>query len=273
MPRSPLPRRDPSRTLTLRRTLGRELGKLFRALGAELRGIIYTQDRLGLTGGWTGSLILHEELVPPGRLQMFGQWLRERLGRVVQRAREVLGKYIPLAYRVGIGRAVKDTPTGEPPSEVVGIPGLPVEQLIPRSSRARAEVQGLEDRAVTEVQTLVDTLQGRVLIAATDAVTQGWTPEELWQDVREQVQKVIGQVGVTADGVVIRSHATGQLQAFAALGVERVGTVQEQVTWKTAGDSRVCKRCASMAGRVFTLAEATGLIPLHNLCRCVWVPA
>lgn len=266
------PRRDPSRTLTLRRTLGRELGKLFRALGVQLRGIIYTQDRLFL--GNYGLVVMNDGPLS-SRLQGLGLWLKDRLSRLVQRARSVLSRLIFPAYQKGVSRAYRDGTAGKGVIEYTegGVRGVPLDYLIGMTTKARAERGALEDRAVTEVQTLVDTLQGRVLIAATDAVTQGWTPEELWQEVREQVQRVIGQVGVTADGVVIRSHATGQLQAFAALGVERVGTVQEQVTWKTAGDSRVCKRCASMAGRVFTLAEAMGLIPLHNLCRCVWVPA
>ena len=40
----------------------------------------------------------------------------------------------------------------------------------------------------------------------------------------------------------------------------------------TAGDNAVCATCAALHGRVFTLEEAESIIPLHDDCRCAWLP-
>ena len=40
----------------------------------------------------------------------------------------------------------------------------------------------------------------------------------------------------------------------------------------TAGDDRVCEKCAALEGRIFTLDEIEFLIPLHPNCRCLALP-
>jgi SPP1 gp7 family putative phage head morphogenesis protein len=40
----------------------------------------------------------------------------------------------------------------------------------------------------------------------------------------------------------------------------------------TAGDLRVCPMCQGLNGKVYTIKEARGLIPVHPQCRCAWVP-
>ena len=69
---------------------------------------------------------------------------------------------------------------------------------------------------------------------------------------------------------IIHAHAEAQLDAFERLGVEKLGVLAE---WSTAKDDRVCKRCAKMEGKIFTIAEARGKIPLHVMCRCTWIPS
>lgn len=70
-------------------------------------------------------------------------------------------------------------------------------------------------------------------------------------------------------GNTIHAHSEGQLDAFEELGVKELGVKAE---WSTAGDDRVCVECASMEGKVFSMEEARGLIPLHVACRCAWIP-
>ena len=68
----------------------------------------------------------------------------------------------------------------------------------------------------------------------------------------------------------IHAHSEGQLDSFEKLGVEEVGVMAE---WITAGDDRVCERCAVLEGAVLKVKEARGLIPRHPNCRCAWLPA
>lgn len=74
---------------------------------------------------------------------------------------------------------------------------------------------------------------------------------------------------VLARTEIIRAYADATLQEFANWGVEGVNAKAE---WSTAGDDRVCEKCAPMEGKVFTLEEAAGKIPFHPQCRCCWLP-
>ena len=42
--------------------------------------------------------------------------------------------------------------------------------------------------------------------------------------------------------------------------------------WSTAGFN-TCPDCADLEGRIFTIKEIDGLIPLHPNCRCIAIPA
>jgi SPP1 gp7 family putative phage head morphogenesis protein len=42
--------------------------------------------------------------------------------------------------------------------------------------------------------------------------------------------------------------------------------------WQTAGDLRVCPICASREGKIYTLDEVEGMIPVHPNCRCFITP-
>jgi SPP1 gp7 family putative phage head morphogenesis protein len=68
---------------------------------------------------------------------------------------------------------------------------------------------------------------------------------------------------------IIRAHHLATIQEYRNWGIEGIIVKGE---WKTAGDNRVCERCAALEGKIFTLDEIQGLIPLHPLCRCIALP-
>lgn len=96
----------------------------------------------------------------------------------------------------------------------------------------------------------------------------------------------------------IQAHAEGTLAMYRRAGVKQVGVLPETfprrgattdairrgprgrfasreallAVWKTAEDEDVCPACDAMAGKVFDLDEAEGMIPLHPNCRCMWIP-
>jgi len=68
---------------------------------------------------------------------------------------------------------------------------------------------------------------------------------------------------------IIRAHHLGTIQEYRNQGLFNIVVKAE---WKTAGDNRVCTRCASLEGQVFTLDEIEPMIPLHPQCRCIALP-
>lgn len=99
--------------------------------------------------------------------------------------------------------------------------------------------------------------------------------------IRERIQKA-GRTptdGIAADGVV-RAYNDALLNIYDSVGVEFVGVIDEKAFWQTAEDDRVCMRCYEASQRtdngfgpgIYTIAQARGLIPMHNRCRCRWRP-
>jgi hypothetical protein len=62
---------------------------------------------------------------------------------------------------------------------------------------------------------------------------------------------------------IVYTHAEAMLDTYDTLGVEGVNVLAE---WNTAGDDRVCGRCAALEGIIMTIQEARGLIPRHPRC-------
>ena len=68
---------------------------------------------------------------------------------------------------------------------------------------------------------------------------------------------------------IIRAHHLATIQEYRNWGVEGVFVMAE---WMTAGDARVCDKCNSLQGQIFTLDEIEGMIPAHPNCRCIALP-
>lgn len=94
------------------------------------------------------------------------------------------------------------------------------------------------------------------------------------QDIARSIVAKVDGIGrararTLARTEVIAAHATASLSAYREAGLEGVAVRAE---WATAGDEQVCAECEAMEGRVFTLDEAEGMIPLHPNCRCAFIP-
>jgi len=70
---------------------------------------------------------------------------------------------------------------------------------------------------------------------------------------------------------VIRAHHQATVQEYKNWRAENVYVVAE---FLTAGDDRVCDRCAAIAaqGKTYTLEEIQNMIPVHPQCRCIALP-
>lgn len=83
--------------------------------------------------------------------------------------------------------------------------------------------------------------------------------------------------GIAGDGVV-RGYNDALLNVYESAGAQFVGVIDEKAFFQTAEDRRVCSRCYDASQRrdngygpgIYTIAQARGLIPLHNRCRCRW---
>ena len=68
---------------------------------------------------------------------------------------------------------------------------------------------------------------------------------------------------------MMRAYHQATVQDYRNWAIEGVIAKAE---WRTAGDNRVCDLCNALEGKVFSLDEIEGMIPLHPECRCISLP-
>ena len=100
----------------------------------------------------------------------------------------------------------------------------------------------------------------------------------------------LGDLGITNSFIAdtINQHISAKRRAKMLVHTEMMSayhrsTIQEyrnwanegvfvKAEWVTGGDNRVCDLCNAMEGKIFSLDEIEGMIPLHPECRCTTIP-
>jgi SPP1 gp7 family putative phage head morphogenesis protein len=261
---------DPSRTKTLRKEFGQRLRGVFARINSQAREDIVQKDKLGIRN----SLVANR---PPNpvhdlsfetddrKVEAFRNWLRdqERRGRVDVFTRND-NSYIRSAYGRGVKHA--DAKLREQGAE---LPERDIQEAFNRPIH-QEQLQTLYTRTFTEWEGVAEATNQQISRELADGLAQGENPTKIARRISDRVDK-IGKTRATtlARTEVIRSHADATLNRYEELGVEKVAGEAE---FQTAGDSRVCPICAGLNGDVYTLKDARGLIPVHSLCRCAWLP-
>ena len=85
---------------------------------------------------------------------------------------------------------------------------------------------------------------------------------------------IVDAIGVTRARTLARSemtaaYAEAQLNTYEELGIEGV---EVEAEFATAGDDVVCPECEELEGKIYSIEESRGVIPVHPNCRCAWIP-
>lgn len=128
----------------------------------------------------------------------------------------------------------------------------------------------LYTRAFRELEGITEAVGQQVSRELTEGFAQGWNPRKIASAINDRVES-IGYVRskTLARTEVIKAHADSTLNRYKEEGVDDVAGKAE---FDTAGDADVCSICRPLEGEVMSIAEASGLIPLHPNCRCAWLP-
>ena len=288
---------DPTRTTTLRHAFMRDMDKRFNALKRDVLISIVQQDCFGIQPDIivltaTGFKAFDFPRAA-SKVDAFMDWLeeQERIGilEITRRPGGLRGgieeawtdRYIYSAYARGVihgrtelrragydVRSVDETPGG-------------VDSIMTQPFHADrvgvAYTRTFEDlKSVTQIMNA----QTRRLIAEgltiglARGIAEGKSPvviaRELYKDVGHRIDK-IGKVRarMIARTEVIRAHHLANVAELRQAAAEMM--VEVKAEWSTAGFN-VCSICAGMEGRVFTLNEVEGMIPVHPNCRCDVLP-
>jgi len=290
---------DPTRTTVLRNAFARDMRKWFRELTHVIWQAIVEEDCFGLKAGFY-------QMTSPGRqafvfprsadkVSAFMEWMNRQVEAGILEVREFqqigtgvegawTNKYIQDSYKRGVIRAryeLKKAGFDVPTIEQTG--GIEISMSTPFHidrvgllySRTFAGLKGITTAMDTQIsrvlaQGMADGDNPRLLARKLIATINGTGMGELAiTDTLGRFIPTARRAEMLARTEIIRAHHNATIQEYRNWAVEGVKVKAEFVT---AGDDRVCDRCAALERSIWTLDQIEGMIPVHVQCRCIALP-
>jgi SPP1 gp7 family putative phage head morphogenesis protein len=281
-------RRDPTRTITLRRAYEAEMVRRFKIIRKLIIETVVKNDALYLKPEPPPGLRLQVQPVKKfvfrrdsvGKLQDFLAWLNTAIDEHVLAATE--GGVVPL------------TPT---PLTAVNWQGAYVTDAYNKGlAQANAHLSNLgilpTDQAVigigfnlpidVEALNLLYTRQFELLKGITTAMssdisrvlTQGFAEGIGPREIGKRITKSVDKIGIIRGRMIARTEVINVYNQAALNRYEtfQIPQVTAMVEFSHSGDDRVCQRCLDLEGKKYTIPQARGVIPIHPNCRCTWLP-
>jgi SPP1 gp7 family putative phage head morphogenesis protein len=242
----------------------------------EVRIFMVDLDALGLGQRTTLLTMVRERefefTTDANKLKAFNEWFKQQVDANVfsvapgtDPTKPWTAEYVESAYRKGLFNAYMSARDPELGLEEVG--GQTSESFM-RSAfnqpEVRSKIELLATRSFEQLKGITAQMGSDMNRILAQGMADGSNPRTIAREMQARIGKLTRQrAEVIARTEVIHSHAEGQLDAFDKLGVKELGIMAE---WSTAGDDRVCPFCLEREGKIYTVDEARGLIPLHPNC-------
>lgn len=292
---------DPTNTTALRNLFASDMNRRFKAIMAGIVTGVYKNDCFGLKRG------LHTlQVVPPAKeafayarssekVAKFMEWLQRQINaelvtvvNISQVGTSVesvwMNKYIYDSYKRGVMRARYEMikqgmqiPSIDDAGGIEIVMGTPfhLDRVGLLFTRVFSDLKGITevmDYQISRIlaQGMIDgdapRLLARKLVSAIDGTNMGTL------GITDTLGRFIPakrRAEILARTEIIRAHHLATIQEYRNWGVLNIEVKAE---WKTAGDDRVCNKCSSLEGKIYTLDEIEPMIPLHPQCRCIALP-
>jgi SPP1 gp7 family putative phage head morphogenesis protein len=280
-------RYDPTHTTVLRNEMVRESNRRFNMLTKLIKKMVVEKDVFGLKERIHTLQELPEKafefLIDARKIEKFTYWLEEQIKKGLLDGWP--NKYLTDAYKRGILRSLEEMRKTKKYSKTLSIVDIGGEKVIFTLSPHINTMELLYLRSYSELKGITLQMEQQIARILAQGFIRGDTPEKLARKLVAAINgKGIGELGITdtlgrfipaqrraemlARTEIIRAYAEASLSEYERWGVTGVIVMAEV---RTARDDRVCSFCGTMEGKVYTIAEARGMIPFHVLCRCAWV--
>jgi hypothetical protein len=268
---------DPTNTLMLRKRYETAIVNRFRRLKAEV--VKWLEYHLTEPG----KMVI-ANAAAPDVLAEFVSWLNRRVDETVLGVKEREGaditnheewqrEHVEAAYSRGVLDGKKKLKRvgisiGASPMEVRGLGGLL------NYNRQKMAVDALLARNFEELKGVTASMAQGLTRTMADALAGGWNPRKTAREMVKNIEDLsIKRARLIARTETIRAYSDANLSTFEQFGADGV-SVQAEIL--TAGDGRVCDKCAglerSTKEKPLTIEQARGIIPRHPSCRCAWLP-
>lgn len=281
---------DPTNTKTLRKKFSAKMYNRVRSVKGAVNWAIKEQDVLGIKGGRSRNEMNQNRNfdfdVPPVRKfefstdtnkhKKFMRWIEETMERGILSKpkgvdlRDFDKRWTDNFIRRGYEKGVNDATVR---SRGV-VPGVPEDFDAAKAMGRPVHLSALETvytRTFDQLKGVTKAGKQTISRVLSNSLAEGIGTEQTARRItREGLDKVtLNRARTIARTETINAYNTAALNQYERLGFKKVASKAE---WLTAGDLRVCPRCAGMEGITMKISRARGLIPLHPNCRCTWLP-
>lgn len=290
---------DPTRTTALRNMFSSKIRARFEETRVEIKKAIVEQDVLALqpVNNLTANQPGYRQFDFPTdsrKVEEFMKWIEKLIeqnilttttipqlgGAISQRWTDV---FILDSYKRGVIRArqeMRKVNSSIPSIEQTG--GIEVSMSTPFHAdrvgllyiRTYEDLKGITSQMSTQIsrvlsQGMIDGDNPRLIARKLNYVISGMGESLGTTDTLGRFIPAKRRAEMLARTEIIRAHHKAMVQEYRNWGISGVRVLAE---FRTAGDRRVCDRCQSMEGNIYTLDQAENLIPVHPLCRCIILP-
>ncbi len=212
--------------------------------------------------GWVENAEEESRYVSP---KEFRDWLKKQVKRDVLNpdTDKVVAQYLGASHSKGVVRVHAEADKGLASKEYKAGARDQFLKITAGKSKARGKVA---KDARADLEKATQDMEEQIDQVVADGLEEGLTPKQLAKRIIKRVDVGATRARRIAHYRVVEAHAEGQLDALEELGAPGVGVMVEN-----APDGLVCDDCAFLAGQVFSVGEARGLIPVHPWCRCALV--
>jgi len=263
---------DPTRTAPIRKRFISDMSARYRSLSKAVNQVVDEEDSFGLRDPKVPTFALNQRWkfqTDDAKLKAFQEWFKLQVeSKILQVAGDGepwLAEYVTSAYKQGAVRAFIDATAGKDKTQREFL-----SQAF-NTPEAISKIKLLYTRTFEQLKGVSSQMSQNMARILSEGLSKGAGPREIARNLTKSINSIDkNRAFRIARTEIIHAHSEGQLDQLEKLGVTHVGVMVE---WMTAGDSRVCPQCASMAGVVLPIKKARGLIPRHPNCRCTFTPA
>ena len=293
---------DPTRTTALRNSFATDMNRRFKAIAAAIVISVFKNDCFGLNN--TPIHVFQATPITPNaflflrdseKVAAFIKWLDEQIKAEILTVIDLeqigqsfdaawTNRYLFDSYKRGIIRARNEmirsgvnVPSVEDSGGILNIVSSPfhIERLGLIFTRFYSDLKGITDVMESQIsrilaQGIADGDGPRLLARKLVSAINGTGVGDLGiTDTLGRFIPAMRRAEILARTEMIRAHHLATIQEYRNWGLLNIRVKAE---WKTAGDDRVCSKCSSLEGQIFTLDEIEPMIPLHPQCRCIALP-
>lgn len=255
---------DPTRTTTLRVQYEREMRKRFNRLSVAIDDYLVKNNALRVNADFDFPSSAQ-------KVSQFTRWLKSQSRLIVVGGNPITSAnktwqslYIDSAYQRGLsasaaklrgqGATVKDSY---------------VDSAFFRPRHADA-VGIIYTRTYTDLEGITSAMDAKISKTLATGMGEGLGVAAIASELNDVVNGLgLIRARTLTRTEVISAYAKASINAYRDAGIDGVTA---DVEFATADDDAVCPECDALEGKVYSLDEADGVIPVHPNCRCSWLP-